>query len=387
VASGSAIKLRNCDIAGDLCCVVLTFHKKLSSLRAPGHNAATHGRFPNNHLEGDQAELMSAQSYFDELVKPLSADAPCGESIEDTQLLASFDGYRLFGQVTPLAVDTDWREIKTKSLEALEVSKDYRLLGHLAAAALRVDSLPAFCSIVKAAAQWLETHWDAVHPRLDDDAIMRKNALNCLADRMAIVDALRRQPLVTNPQLGSYSLRDYEIATGQFTPPESEAKTVSESEINAAFTAASAEELIAMRDELQAAIAAVKAIDAKMRNEGGSEAAPALDDLASQLAKMHRLVADQASARTGEGDAASSEAQSSSGGAVSVGAIKSRQDAIRALDAVAMFFRQNEPSSPVPLFIERAKRLVAKDFLEVLADIAPDAMDQAKAASGIRDNG
>jgi hypothetical protein len=39
------------------------------------------------------------------------------------------------------------------------------------------------------------------------------------------------------------------------------------------------------------------------------------------------------------------------------------------------------------LFIERAKRLVAKDFLEVLADIVPDAMDQAKAASGIRENG
>jgi type VI secretion system protein ImpA len=367
---------------------VLTFHKKLSSLRAPGNNAATHGRFPNNHLEGDQAELMSAQSYFDQLIKPLSAEAQCGESIEDTQLLAAFDGYRLFGQVTPLAIDTDWREIKTKSLEALEVSKDFRLLGHLAAAALRVDSLPAFCSIVKAAAQWLEAHWDAVHPRLDDDAIMRKNALNCLADRMAIVDALRRQPLVTNPQLGSYSLRDYEIATGQFTPPESEAKTVSESEISAAFTAASVEELVAVRDELQSAIVAVKAIDAKMRNEGGSDAAPALDDLSSQLSKMHRLVADQAAARTGEADATASEAQSSSGGgAVAVGAIKSRQDAIRALDAVAMFFRQNEPSSPVPLFIERAKRLVAKDFLEVLADIAPDAMDQAKAASGIRDNG
>ena len=67
------------------------------------------------------------------------------------------------------------------------------------------------------------------------------------------------------------------------------------------------------------------------------------------------------------------------------GAIRSRQDAIRALDAVAEFFRQNEPSSPVPLFLERAKRLVSKDFLEVLADIAPDAVAQARAAGGLRD--
>ena len=51
---------------------------------------------------------------------------------------------------------------------------------------------------------------------------------------------------------------------------------------------------------------------------------------------------------------------------------------IRALDAVAAFFSKNEPSSPVPLLVERAKRLVAKDFLDVLADIAPEGFEQAK---------
>ena len=66
------------------------------------------------------------------------------------------------------------------------------------------------------------------------------------------------------------------------------------------------------------------------------------------------------------------------------GAIRSREDAIRALDAVAEFFRRNEPSSPIPLFIDRAKRLVSKDFLEVLADVAPDAVAQARAAGGFR---
>jgi type VI secretion system protein ImpA len=70
---------------------------------------------------------------------------------------------------------------------------------------------------------------------------------------------------------------------------------------------------------------------------------------------------------------------------VAVGGIKSRQDAIRALDAAAEFFRKNEPSSPIPLFLERAKRLVAKDFLEVLADIAPDAVPTARSAGGLRD--
>jgi len=58
---------------------------------------------------------------------------------------------------------------------------------------------------------------------------------------------------------------------------------------------------------------------------------------------------------------------------------------VRALDAVITFFQNTEPSSPVPLFIERAKRLIAKNFLDVLQDIVPDALNAAKAAGGIRD--
>jgi hypothetical protein len=35
------------------------------------------------------------------------------------------------------------------------------------------------------------------------------------------------------------------------------------------------------------------------------------------------------------------------------------------------------------MFLARAKRLVSKDFLEVLADIAPEALAQARAAGGL----
>jgi len=84
-------------------------------------------------------------------------------------------------------------------------------------------------------------------------------------------------------------------------------------------------------------------------------------------------------AATAAGDATDAAA----GGAV--GAIKSRADAMRAMDAIATFFKQTEPSSPVPLFLERARRLVGKNFLEVLSDVAPDGMTTARAAGGIKD--
>jgi type VI secretion system protein ImpA len=67
------------------------------------------------------------------------------------------------------------------------------------------------------------------------------------------------------------------------------------------------------------------------------------------------------------------------------GAIRSRQDAVRALEAIAEYFRATEPSSPIPLVVDRARRLVSKNFLEVLADIAPEALASARSAGGIKD--
>ena len=77
------------------------------------------------------------------LVTPLAADRPCGEDLDETQplVLAAFDAYRLFGQMTPWPKDKqpDWREIRDRSQEVLAQSRDLRILAHLAAAALHTD--------------------------------------------------------------------------------------------------------------------------------------------------------------------------------------------------------------------------------------------------------
>lgn len=62
------------------------------------------------------------------LLEPIAADAPCGESLEDTPLLASFDTFRVFGQSTPLDPPPQWADIKNRALEALAKSKDLRYL-------------------------------------------------------------------------------------------------------------------------------------------------------------------------------------------------------------------------------------------------------------------
>jgi type VI secretion system protein ImpA len=127
-----------------------------------------------------------------------------------------------------------------------------------------------------------------------------------------------------------------------------------------------------------------------MRTANGYEGAPDFGPLLDLLKPMRKILADELALRAANAMPADAEGAGESpgaGAAIGVGSIKSREDAIRALDAVIAFFRKNEPSSPVPMFAERARRLVSKDFLEVLTDIAPDGLNQAKLIGGIRDEG
>lgn len=329
------------------------------------------------------------QSALTTLIEPISSDRPCGDDLEDTQLLASFDAYRLFGQSAPLTDETDWREIRDRSLEALKSSRDFRLLTHLACAAIRTEGFSAFVETLKVASRWLSTWPAEVFPRVDEDAILRRNALNGFADRMAVIDGLRRAPLIVHRQLGPLSIRDIEIATGQIEPAEGESQAMDATQLTALLTASETEVLNALAGQLDEASQSLKDIEEMMRSAGGTQAAPDFANLAAILARTAKLVKEQlasrAPAESAEGQGADAAAAPAGGGPVAVGSIRTREDAMRALDAVAAFFRTNEPSSPIPLLIERAKRLVAKDFLAVLEELAPDALDQARAASGVRD--
>jgi type VI secretion system protein ImpA len=342
---------------------------------------------------------MSAALDAHALLEPIAGEQPCGQDLDASGVLSTFDALRLFGQARSPEAPPDgddegkeaaktkapieWDRIRTDAIDSIGKSKDLRLLAYLATALLRTDGLSPFAQTLTTAAQWLDTFWPQVYPLLDEDAVARRNALNCFADPMAVVDRIWRMPLVTSRQHGRYGLRDVEIARGQATPGPLEAKP-DEAAIRAAFAEMPIDGLKQLDRSVADGIQALNAMDARMRSEGGPDVAPDFGPLTTQFAKLGKLFREQLELR-GEGTGAGAAAAGDGAQAAFGGAIASRQDAIRALDAVADYFRRNEPSSPIPLFVDRAKRLVAKDFLEVLADIAPDALTVARSAGGLKD--
>ena len=329
------------------------------------------------------------------LFDPITAEKPCGDNLEYAEL-AALDTFRVFGEsVSPDArpdprdptkrlPPPPWDEIKSQALEALGKSKDLRLLAYLGTASLRTDGLPAFAEALTVASQWLQTYWSDVFPHIDGDAVARRSALDYFADPMAVLEGLRRTPLVRHPRHGTFSLRDVEIATGQAPAREEDVK-YEEAQIHAAFDETSDAALEQLAQSASDAAGAIKNITATMAASGGPDAAPDLEPLSSLLVRIGRKVTMQRRLATDGSDAGADDGSPEADRPVAVGAIRSREDAIRALDAVATFFRRNEPSSPIPLIVDRAKRLVAKDFLDVLADVAPDGISQARNAGGLRD--
>src|SRR5207253_9720689 len=103
-------------------------------------------------------------SVFEGLLRTLSESAPCGQSLEDTQTLAAFDAYKLFGQQSAIGTRRPgqkedepptppaWDEMLGRSLAALQTTKDLRVLAYFAAAHLWTGGGLPFCESLRAAA-------------------------------------------------------------------------------------------------------------------------------------------------------------------------------------------------------------------------------------------
>ena len=69
-----------------------------------------------------------------------------------------------------------------------------------------------------------------------------------------------------------------------------------------------------------------------------------------------------------------------------LGEIRSREDVVRALERICDYYYRNEPSSPVPLLLRRAQRLATGSFMEIVRDLAPDAIKTIEQICGAEES-
>jgi type VI secretion system protein ImpA len=312
-------------------------------------------------------------------LEPISPDAPCGKDVSYDQAYLNLEILVKGREETQFsaAEEPNWKEVRASAIELIRQSKNLRLAIILTLALLETEGLEGFRSGLLLLKSWIEAYWDTLYPLLDpednNDPIQRVNLLQTLSSKGTteekFFDRLSETVLAESPRLGHYNFKA--ISGG-----------MAKQEVDGAFTDTPPERVRARYDAAVEAYTLVKDMDGLLGEKIGRDRAPSFGELMGLLNQMTSLLgahcggAPVAAAEAVAGAPAAQQQAGGGGGGTSLSAINSRADVVRALQAICNYYKAAEPASPIPLLLERAQRLVDKNFMQIIDDLAPNAMSQ-----------
>jgi len=327
------------------------------------------------------------------LLSAVSDAAPAGPNLEDDasfaelQTAAKGKPEQQFGETVIPGEEPDWRQVKSLALSLLGKTRDLRVGVTLTRALIHTDGVEGAADGLALMRGWLDGMWDALHPQLDPadpDPMQRTNTLAALDDYDAAVRAARDMPIVAAPRAGRFSYKDVLVATNKLPAPAGQGDAPSFAAIEAAFQDASLEDVQKIAADLGRALESIGGIEKAFASHVGAARGVSLSDLSGVFKGAHQMVSEQLAKKSPQ---AVDEAGGVGAGAPGApqqapGAIRTRDDVMKTLDKLCEYFDRNEPSSPVPILLRRAKRLINKSFLDIVRDMASNGVSQVELLRG-----
>jgi type VI secretion system protein ImpA len=167
-----------------------------------------------------------------------------------------------------------------------------------------------------------------------------------------------------------------------------------QAQISAAFQECDPEALKETASLVKDVLAQVRTLEDTLTRQVGVSKAASFGALTGALKTISKFLDARLAERGlgmeeagGEEEAAAEGATAAVGGAPAArggvpGDIASRDDVIRVLDRICAYYDRCEPSSPVPILLKRARRLVPMGFLDIVRDLAPGGVDQVELIRG-----
>ncbi|MFH0132446.1 type VI secretion system protein TssA [Variovorax sp. VaC1] len=342
---------------------------------------------------------MLTHELVEALLAPIGEASPCGDDLEYDPdfiaLVAAAQGKpeQQFGDTVIPAVEPEWRAVAEQCDAILRRSKDVRVAVLLLRAATRMQGVAGFVAGLQLLNGLLDTFWEGIHPKLDadddNDPTMRLNALAPFCDEgQTMLRELYDAQVGMAPGVGPIRVRDIAVAHNILDAVGGEA-TYSASQVQGGIEAiqASSPELLQAATNVLALLDRLQAL--LVDRTGRSDAI----DL-TPLRTVGRVLKKACGVGAGAAGDAATDANAGADGSQAAGTtarpaapsgeIQSRQDAVQMLDRVIRYLEQSEPGNPAPLLIERAKKLIGVSFLEIMANLAPNAMDTIETVTGRR---
>ncbi|MEX8519927.1 MAG: type VI secretion system protein TssA [Leptothrix sp. (in: b-proteobacteria)] len=334
------------------------------------------------------------------LLTALPGDAPCGaDLVYDPAFTALEEAAKgkpeqQYGDTIIAAVEPDWRQVKEQALRLAGRTRDLRIAVWLLRSSTRLDGVLGAATGFELLQGLLERHWPLLHPQLDasdhDDPTERLNALAPLTHPAEVLADLRAARLASAPI--DLRLRDLELVFNRAEPSAGETVLSEDGALQALLDAEA--RTPGLLDALQTLQRCARAIDQQIDSHVSAGLGP---DLVPLQKLLHGAAEAARRAAAGANDPAAAPAPSAAApnqntpsspvaarvSAYEVGAISSREDAVRALGRISDWIERNEPSNPAPLLIKRAQRLMSKNFLDIIRDLVPDGLDQIERLAGL----
>jgi type VI secretion system protein ImpA len=338
------------------------------------------------------------------LLTPIETATPSGPDLAYSPEYAALERAatgkpeRVVGSATLPAEPPDWPAVLERAQALLRTTKDLRLALALARALVENQGFAGFADGLSVVRMLVERFWDTLHPQLDVDdnldATARVSAMSALTHR-DLIQALRTAPLIQSRAFGTVNLKALEHARSSQASPDKKGPAPVAAEIEAAF-------LEVPLDALKSAAAALRrchdeagllvAAWSALLPGSGPDFAPLQKVLAQAVEAVHtRLDQRQGqvvpAAAANLGAVANGTLDEASRRAHGPGVVASSEDVLRALDAICAYYAQHEPSSPVPLMLQRAKRLVSMSFVDILKEMLPESIQNLQKITGKTDGG
>ena len=322
----------------------------------------------------------------------------------------------------PFQPRVDWSAVAEEAGALAGTGRDLRLLAIVARASFNTDGFEGLAAAIGLLTDTLDGYWDSVHPVLREGsdpreaALRRINALKQLENddnglftdlKMNAILSPRGIGPVSGADLAAAAMTDFEVKNdmpaGLSAKEQADltaAHTARVNKVTAATRALAAEDR-ARAEALVAGIGAVEAalaaLSAKLGEKGGFAAnmGVTFGELLKHLGRMKSALAaamgdavpapEAAAPAAGAGPAVAPPAGAAASGAGLSGTIASRADVERALDQIIAFYERTEPSSPIPHFARRLKKMVPMDFMQLMAEVAPSGMKEFRSLAGVGD--
>lgn len=310
---------------------------------------------------------------------------------------------REYGQTLVASKAPRWEALQGSCLEIAKDTRDLRVGVLLVESSLQVHGVEGFADALELLADWTDSVWSGMYPSLDasdnNDPTERLGTLARLTHRNHLLKELRNYPLLQATGLGELSVRAFEL---EGKPQADGAIPLTRSELEAIVVSVGDEAIAECGSHLQRALSAVDRLETKLKSNigefawDGSPLAAVIEECIERIqpkrTKRNLLSRVLPGAKVRDSQPAPSrkpsamrkakEFTSTSSSDSPLVVIESREQAIEALDCLSEYFQQYEPASPIPLMLERTKRLIPMSFVEIMRELAPNGLEQALQSVG-----